>query len=519
MNMKNTLNFILIILLFISCQSQEKIYKDLTITTSSEEAKNLFLEALFASEQGEQIETQDKLKKALRLDANFELAKVFSNLNQPKNTFDAFNNRSNVSEMEKYIIEAYYYIINQQYDRAYGSMNKLTESFPDISRVWSISSEIKSRTGDLYESIDDSNTALELNPNNFSAYLTLLTKHVIVGNGEGLLPPEERDLKEAERIIAKMRSIRPDAPFSYMLSGNFARRQNKLEEAYDFYFQSKQVNKSGNSQILQSNHYMALTNTFLKKYDEAEKLFRENISISDEGSFWKAYQLLFIAKMNTFRNDFDRSIEVLDELERELPNFGFSQIQILNNQRDMGICRFLNFSHNQQDDEAIEAIEYVKTALINKIDLNKSTFTENEYKNRLRDIDKKILIMNTWNDILFGRYNDARLKLIDLKVYAEEDLKNDPRSFHDYYAFMGMIYLNEGDYNLAVENFEKTENTVTAGLYIDRVCGTYFEYFYALALRGNGNSEKANQILKRLAETNFFGYDNALVKSLAISLL
>ena len=94
-----------------------------------------------------------------------------------------------------------------------------------------------------------------------------------------------------------------------MLSGNFARRTNKLEEAFDFYKQSKEVNKSGNSQLLQSNHYMALTNTFLEKYDEAEQLFRENIYLSEEGSFWLSYQSLFIAKMNTFRNDFDRAIE------------------------------------------------------------------------------------------------------------------------------------------------------------------------------------------------------------------
>ena len=52
---------------------------------------------------------------------------------------------------------------------------------------------------------------------------------------------------------------------------------------------------------------------------------------------------------------------------------------------------------------------------------------------------------------------------------------------------------------------------------MNRVCGTYFEYFYALALKGSGNSEKANSILSRLATTNFYGYDNALVRSLAAS--
>ena len=82
-----------------------------------------------------------------------------------------------------------------------------------------------------------------------------------------------------------------------------------------------------------------------------------------------------------------------------------------------------------------------------------------------------------------------------------------------------MIDLNEGNFNDAIKNFESTDNTVTAGLYINRVCGTYFEYFYALALKGSGDIQKANSILERLANTNFYGYDNALVRSLASSQL
>ena len=82
-----------------------------------------------------------------------------------------------------------------------------------------------------------------------------------------------------------------------------------------------------------------------------------------------------------------------------------------------------------------------------------------------------------------------------------------------------MINLNEGNFDQAIKDFESTDNTVTAGLYINRVCGTYFEYFYSLALKGSGDVEKANSILNRLATTNFYGYDNALVRSLAASQL
>ena len=95
---------------------------------------------------------------------------------EQSNTIEAFNNRESVSDLEKLIIEATYYSRRQEYDRAYDAATQLTENYPDISRAWSISAEIKSITGDLYESIEESEEAIALDPDNFSAYLNLLTK-------------------------------------------------------------------------------------------------------------------------------------------------------------------------------------------------------------------------------------------------------------------------------------------------------------------------------------------------------
>ena len=114
----------------ISCSTgtNETNVKDISVTTSSEDARKLFFDFLFLSEQGENIEAQDNLKKALRLDPNFQIAKIYSNLNQPKNTIEAFNNRESVSDLEKLIIESNYYARRQQYDRAYDAATQLTEN-------------------------------------------------------------------------------------------------------------------------------------------------------------------------------------------------------------------------------------------------------------------------------------------------------------------------------------------------------------------------------------------------------
>ena len=50
-------------------------------------------------------------------------------------------------------------------------------------------------------------------------------------------------------------------------------------------------------------------------------------------------------------------------------------------------------------------IEYIKSKLVELTDLNKANYSKDEYDRQIRNINRDILILFTWNDILFGRYD------------------------------------------------------------------------------------------------------------------
>ena len=60
----------------------------------------------------------------------------------------------------------------------------------------------------------------------------------------------------------------------------------------------------------------------------------------------------------------------------------------------------------------------------------------------------------------------------------------------------------------------KTDVPITLGEVSD-----YYTYFKALALKANGATEESNALFDEIATNNFFGFQRALVRNLAIAQL
>ena len=170
------------------------------------------------------------LNQALTLDPNFLLAKgiLYSNLGAENNNSvlkDVFDKRGEVSDMESKIIEFLYnQRTNNDPEVASYNITMLTDEYPELWRLWYWSGLWKSfNPGEIYESIDDLETALEINPNHFGTKLMLLNKHLQIGRLGLQLPTDEIDLDYLKSMIEDIEKNHSDLGFTFVVVGNYYR--------------------------------------------------------------------------------------------------------------------------------------------------------------------------------------------------------------------------------------------------------------------------------------------------------
>lgn len=513
---------VLIIISIISCSQEleKNNLKRITVTTSSEEAREFFYEALEESQQNGQM-VDELLKSALLKDPDFILAKAL--LNSPftrwyPNNFivvsDIYNNSlDKISEMEGLFIKAYYHIMTGELDESKNAFNVLKEKYPDYPIFWLYSGVTQSFNGDdVKKAIIDLEKTLELDPNNFLANAYLMGKHIVVGNIGEMLPAEERDLNIGKKYIDRMNEINPNNSFGVTMAGNYERSISNFEEALKYYSKVGEIESQDNVTVFASNHYQALTNTFLKNYETAESLFQSNIDYGT-GSYQRQ-ALGFMGNLHVFAGDFDRAIEALDNYINIMPNLELPRNSENYTLANVHFNKFLCYSHNQQENESLEEINSYINYRNDNLENNKESLNSKQYKLQKDNINNELETLKAWHDILFGRYDDARSKLDIVKQYGNSQISSNKAALYDYNALSGMIYLNEGDFEKAKLEFEKNIGQTIGYLVLDT---EYFDYFYALALKGSGNNDEATKVLNRIANNNFYGYTRALVRDLAKS--
>ena len=353
--------FSILTLFLISCGDNNEVQKKrMTVTTNSEEARALFYEAIDTHSGLNWQKAEDLLKSALAKDPDFITARFL--LNSPfvnnvdrKILNDIYNNQlDKVSEMEATYMKGWYLRVNGERKESNETFKELTSKYSDIPIFWLHSGILKSGGGDINDAISDLEKCLEVNPNSYGANAYLMAKHMVVGTLGNMLPAEERDLEVAKMHIDRMIEIDPSNAYGPTYAGNYERAKGNFEKAIEYYEQVGKIPSEDNLNVYQSNHYLALTNTFLKKYDLAESYFRRNIEIAEGG--YDRQALFFMPSLHIFANNFDRAIEATDEYLEKLPSLELPYVWENNQLANTHAERFLAYSHNQQDEESYNEI-------------------------------------------------------------------------------------------------------------------------------------------------------------------
>jgi tetratricopeptide (TPR) repeat protein len=283
------------LLLWMGCSTQDT--SKIPITTSSNEARKLFIQGreLFERLQGQ--ESLQYFDQATEIDSNFAMAYLYSSFSQPTivGFFEKLNKavalEDQVSPGEQLWIQGVEQGANAFPMQQQDTYKQLVEMYPDDERAHTNLGNNYYGQQQYQKAVDEYKKVLAINPNFAPVYNQLGYSYRFLGNYD-----------EAEKAFQKYIELVPDAPNPYDSYAELLMKQGKFEVSIQQY--QKALEKDPN--FVASHVGIASDYNFLGEYDQArdelQKLFyiarnegeqraarfAMTVSYADQGNYDKA---------------------------------------------------------------------------------------------------------------------------------------------------------------------------------------------------------------------------------------
>tara|TARA_B100000767_G_scaffold212233_1_gene199438 strand:+ start:6208 stop:7782 length:1575 start_codon:yes stop_codon:yes gene_type:complete len=518
--MKKLLLLLITSFTIISCSETEEA-KRIQWTSSSPEAIQLFEEMLVMSEKNEWYpEKFESLMDSIKvLDPDFVFSKTRdgfgTNLENRSNLLYAYENRSKASDIEARLIESYYERnINQNRNKEVEILDALIEDYPEYYqlRIWS--GDLKNGLNEIKAGQKRWEEALVINPKSFAAHVSLAFLHVPTGN-TNMLAVDERDLDVAKDYLIKGSKMYPKSSRWSRYLGNVYRAEGDFDKSLASYqeslgiiekFEAGSESNSYANSLLMVGH----VNTFTGEYDKAREYYDKGIAISNNN--WIVSMSVLKSQTYMYEKDFASAIYTLSELQSVIKTMDDEEeIRRINFTDRAEFMKFLAFGHSQKEEETILSMKKMDDLENSRLKIRLENAINDDQKERITLGAKKSKMgVEIWYNILFGKYEEARVLLTEFKPISETQLSSNPNAMNEYYKFSGYLNLMEGDPEESIKSYSNLSDEVMSG-------DSYHVYFLALAKKAVGEVEESNLILSELANDNFATWQNSIVKNLAKS--
>ena len=489
--------------------------KLIPLTTNSEKALELMRTVMANAEEFRGNDNPPLLEEILRLDPNFYYAKTYNSLLLENNTYrtnlnNAYENRSNVSEIEEKIIEAtYQQYINLNTALADKIIDDLISTYPDYYQLRLLSADLKNDLMDPYAKDIRYAEILEQNPNSFPALFRRAQLHFPVDNDIVNFPIEERDLELATSLLLQAASVQPKNPGPQRFLGNVYRGQNNLSMAKQAYESSRLLlGEPDEIDFRYSNILLMLghVETFSGNYKDARKLYDNSIEFLNFRQ--KPTYFQFPVFTYFYERDYEQAIISFSKMRSEINTSDQDQEWKTENITLMEENIFVSHLHNSNEQGANKSLQQIAGFKRNELNSYLTSGASREQLLALKNNnDIYLQELRLWKDIIFGASN-VEQQLNRLKTLLEKNLAQDPNAMTLYHKYSGYAAIMAGDDQAAIRHYSVISN-------IEMDDDNYHSYFYAIALRGSGDTEKSSAILKRVAENTFATRGAALVQMLA----
>jgi tetratricopeptide (TPR) repeat protein len=476
----NLIALILFSVLFQNCTQPEKVVADFEWTTSSEDARALFLEGLKLVDVNDNTSSRDYFNQAIELDPDFAMAYIFRSFSSGSNEEFVNDTKKGMSlaekctEGEKKLIAVSETYLTNENDKRLSLLKEMTTMFPESARAWlNLGFAFEGRD----ERLDARNAfqkSIELDPNWVGGY---------VGLGTSYLFNSPTDFEKAKTNLSKAVDLDPKIGFSQINLGDAHRAMDNLDEAKNCYSKAMELNPKDFVAYSKRGH----VNTFLGNMEEARKDFAASDKINPYGlNQFSAYTYLYAG-------DPDASLAALEKQAQQYDSLDLDDSRKLGGKWGcVNSCILIALHHNKPDHFA--KLKPLRTEL----DAASTASLDSEDAQRQRDS------RNARHDALeaamLGDFQTAVAKAEEVKTLQSVNMT--PTSLYGYNFIMGYIHHRQANYDMAVTHFSKgNPNWV------------YNKYYLAKSYEAAGQMDKAMPLYKEIAVYNFNGVDYALIRN------
>jgi len=472
-----TLCAVLVIGLYTGCIEKST---EIPITTKSEEARKVFIQGRDMVDHLRSDEAREYFDKAIDLDSDFAQAYLYrsfvytSNEDMKIHLKRAVALMDKVSEGEQLIIKqskAYY--LNNNLDEQFELRQQLVEKYPRDKRALNILGVAYYSRNEDAKAIAQLEAAIALDKNFPPPY-----------NQLGYAYREIGEYEKAEQAFKDYIKLIPEEPNPYDSMGDLYMKLGSFKDAIVNY--QKAVDLDPVFGVSQRKIGTSLV--FLGQYDEGRDACLKAIEM-EPTSWGQLEDRDMIVRSYLYQGDYLKALEATANLlkagvEADLPTWipyaHLMKCRILFETGDLeGADQSLADYYQSMEgaDFTLSTVDwFARTALVK----------ETRIAAKRQDLEAALTKAGEYKALL--------------------DARKDPNAEENYNGLVGMIYLDIGDYEKAIEHFKLSnpENPYTL-------------YYHGLTQSKAGNKEEATDLLTKAGNWNEDSYNFAFVRAKALA--
>tara|TARA_B100000902_G_scaffold390139_1_gene438559 strand:+ start:121 stop:1707 length:1587 start_codon:yes stop_codon:yes gene_type:complete len=512
---------------FTSCSDKKEVL-EIPLTSNSQEAIELFQNEVFRPKTAYRTYSpaiNNAIVKCLELDPKFYLAQaLYGNLSfqlKPEERREkinlAYNNIENVSEIEGALISSIYENrINGNLLEAEKILEDIVKKYPDYYYLRIYLGEFQNIIALNPKKSEKSwDEALRIDPDNSLAKLLLSQLHYVTTVDFQLLPRDQVDTEKAINLIKEVEKAEPNNYICPRLLGNLYRLRGDFDQSINEY--EKAMRLIGDESSLEYAR-VVLVNAhnfvFKEEYEKARELYQKSINTFRNNGSENVGTALWSTNTYMYEKKYDEAIKAIEKVE-----------DWVNSKEDMGELqrnyqlyqcdfeKFLTYGHSQMKEDAYKSIQNMNNHAETSKKIRKQ-FASSESEIERIDLEVEINkgFMNVWYLILFGEFEEASERLKSYSQLSSSYLVYDSKAMINFYKLSGYLNLMSGNIDASISFYDQIPRELLDA-------DNYHLYFYAIAIKAKGNMEKSNELFEYLANYNFAGWANSIVRSLAQSQL